>query len=224
MALFKRPLSLFRGVCPGCGAAMEADGSLLCRWCAIRVYPDGERLIGSRRVITAFNHSGVPREMIIRLKFAGERKLAGSIAALSLSSWRSVPGKGDTIVPVPTTAVRLRKRGYNQTELIAGEVASATGAVCKNLLRRRKGESQVGLSAAERYRNIRGKFSFRGTGDTPGRTWLFDDVMTTGATILECLAVLENAGVTGTTPIVVCFRKPDDEGIIQHGEVTNGGG
>lgn len=227
MALFKRPkkalLSLFRGICPGCGASLETGGPLLCPWCAARVYPDGARIVRDKRVLTAFHHSGVPRELILRLKFSGERKLASVLAELSLSAWRRTPSRGDTIVPVPTTPGRIRKRGYNQAELVARSVAASTGAFCANLLRRERSGSQVGLSAGERAENIRGKFSIAAEPVKRGRTWLLDDVMTTGATILECIAVLENAGVEKPIAAVVCFRKPEDESMIQGKEVNHGG-
>lgn len=227
MALSARPkkklLSLFSRKCPGCGASIELGSSILCRWCALRVYPDGERIIHGKRILTGFHHSGVLREMILRLKFGGERKLAGIIAELAVTGWKAVPRRGDIVIPVPSTAGRMRQRGYNQTRLIAGRVASLTGAVCMNLLLRSRGESQVGLSAEDRSENIKGKFSFAGKRALPNRTWLIDDVMTTGATILECIAVLEDAGVKNLTPAVVCFRKPEDESIIQVKEVNHGG-
>ncbi len=225
MALFKKQafLRFFRGVCPGCGASVEPQGPVLCPWCAIRIYPDGERVIHGKSVLTGFHHAGIPRELIIRLKFGGERKLAPVIAALSIAAWRRVPGRGDVVIPVPTTSSRIRKRGYNQTELIARAVTKATGAVCVNLLRRKKGDSQVGLTAEERAANIRGKFYLSGRPEQPGRIWVLDDVMTTGATMLECIAVLEDAGVKEPAAAVVCFRKPEDESIIQGKEVIYGG-
>ena len=227
MALFKKSkkafLRFFHGVCPGCGASMEPQGTLLCPWCAIRIYPDGERVIRGKSVLTAFHHAGIPRDLVIRLKFGGERKLAPVIAALCLSAWRDFPGRGDTVIPVPTTSSRIRKRGYNQAELIAKAVTRTTGAVCMNLLKRERGDSQVGLTAEERARNIRGKFSLSGRPEQTGRIWVLDDVMTTGATMLECIAVLEDAGMEKPSAAVVCFRKTEDESIIQGKEEYYGG-
>lgn len=202
---------------------MEDHGEVLCPWCSLRVYPDGERIVGGRRVLTAFHHSGVPREMIIRMKFYGERKLAGPLARLALASWRRTPVPGDAIVPVPSTGGRIRTRGYNQTDLLAAQLASLTGAEVRRLLKRRGGATQIGLGAGERTRNIRGAFTAVRARRPGGSIWLLDDVMTTGATMTECASVLEAALDAGVLPAAVCFRKPEDESIIQGKEVYHGG-
>lgn len=216
-------LSLFTRRCPGCGSPLAADSPLLCSWCSLRVYPDGERIVKGRTVLTAFHHSGVPRELIIRLKFNGERRLASKLAELSLHYWRRIPARGDMIVPVPSSGSRLRKRGYNQTALIASAVARSTGSCYRNILSRRAGGSQIGLSGSERLQNIRGQFTMTGNVRKPVRTWLLDDVMTTGATVSECSAILEDAGIPTVIAAVVCFRKTEDESIIHGKEVCNGG-
>jgi len=227
MALSQRAKKIFLNPfvrrCPGCGSPEVGDSAVLCAWCSLRVYPDGERIVLGRPVLTAFRHSGIPRELILRLKFSGERVLASSLARLSLLSWRRVPEKGDTIVPVPSARRRLRERGYNQAALIAGAVAGATGARLEKILTRRPGESQIGLSGRERIENIRGQFTLSGPAVFSGRTWLIDDVMTTGATITEISAVLEDAGIRRIIPAVVCFRNTEDESIIQGKEVDDGG-
>ncbi len=227
MAVSQEPeyafLNPFRKRCPGCGAALDVHRGLLCPWCSIRVYPVGRSFLRGRVVLVAFRHSGVPREMIIRLKFNGERKLAGPLARLSLDGWPMTPRRGDTLVPVPSTGKRIRERGYNQAALIAGHIAAATGASTGRMLKRIRGETQVGLTAGERKDNIRGNFVFSGFSGGSGRTWLIDDVMTTGATVSECLAVLEDAGLSEVVPAVVCFRKAGDESIIHGKEVDNGG-
>lgn len=216
-------LNPFRKRCPGCGASMDGQRGLLCPWCAIRVYPSGSSFYRGREVLAAFLHSGVPREMIIRLKFNGERKLAAPLARLSLGGWRRRPRRGDTLVPVPSTGRRIRERGYNQAALLTGVIAAATGACTGRMLKRVRGETQVGLTARERKDNIRGNFVFTGHSVPGGRTWLIDDVMTTGATLFECIAVLEDTGIDDVIPAVVCFRKAGDESIIHGKEVEDGG-
>ena len=128
----------------------------------------------------------------------------------------------DKVAP-SDSAILIQGESGTGKELIARAVTKATGAVCVNLLRRKKGDSQVGLTAEERAANIRGKFYLSGRPEQPGRIWVLDDVMTTGATMLECIAVLEDAGVKEPAAAVVCFRKPEDESIIQGKEVIYGG-
>ncbi len=90
------------------------------------------------------------------------------------------------------------------------------------MLKRVRGETQVGLNAGERRENIRGNFVFTGHSGPGGRTWLIDDVMTTGATLFECIAVLEDAGVEDVIPRGV-LSKAGDESIIHGKEVEDGG-
>lgn len=146
------------------------------------------------------------------------------------SSGQACPGElaqdpvpGDAIVPVPSTGGRIRTRGYNQTDLLAAQLASLTGAEVRRLLKRRGGATQIGLGAGERTRNIRGAFTAVRARRPGGSIWLLDDVMTTGATMTECASVLEDALDAGVLPAAVCFRKPEDESIIQGKEVYHGG-
>lgn len=214
-------LTLFSILCPGCGSRKDGFYPVLCPWCRIRVFPDGERSFPGGSALTAFHYSGVPRELVVRLKFGGERKLADPIAALALENWRAVPGSESLVIPVPTTRARLRKRGYNQAALIARKVASKTGASFTGALSRVCGDSQVGLSAAARKQNVKGAFKLADKLPGNADAWIVDDVMTTGATLSECVSILRSAGVRRVTCAVVCFQKPSDEGIIQDKEVDH---
>jgi ComF family protein len=99
-------------------------------------------------------------------------------------------------VPIPLHTKRMRERGYNQSERLAKGLADATGgSVAAHLLiRTRYTESQATKSREERHKNILDAFGT--TGSIPTAVWLVDDVMTTGATLKECIRVLRAAGVT----------------------------
>jgi len=119
------------------------------------------------------------------------------------------------ITYVPMYRKREKYRGFNQSEIIAKELAkkySAQGGlkvVC--LLKKIKDtEDQVNLNKEERVRNVRGSFRFVGVGATlvvarinkgnhkglPLRNILLvDDVYTTGATMRECCKVLKKSGI-----------------------------
>gem|GEM_PF-1992602 len=187
------------------------------------MFPDGSRFAGGTRVLTGFLHTGVVREMVLRLKYHGERHLSGKLAALALKSWEVSPVKGDTLIPVPSSRERLRKRGYNQAALLASAVAARTGAVSRNILVRERGESQTEISGARRIENVRGRFAMNGNHSFQGRVWLIDDVMTTGATITELVSTLSHHGIRDVLPAVVCFRKLAEESIIPGKEVDYAG-
>ena len=213
------PLSLLTHRCIGCGGRIKSGKSKFCAWCLIRMYPDGERWIGGQHVFTGFLHAGVVREMILRFKFDGERHLNRELALLTLSVWREAPSASDTVIAVPVSRRRFRQRGYNQAGLLAKAICRETGAVYKNILVRKSGQSQIEVPGASRVDNIRGKFALKPGSELKGKVWLIDDVMTTGSTITEIVSTLSDAGISEVQPGVVCFRKLDEESIIPCKEV-----
>jgi ComF family protein len=133
------------------------------------------------------------------LKYAGRRRAAGRLAEALLeeAAVRSLVATSDVLVPVPLSPRRLRERGFNQSALLAHEIARRAGkATCLDaLVRRFDTVPQAGLSAAARRKNVRDAFAVRRRGSVSGRTVvLVDDVLTTGATALACARRLEEAG------------------------------
>lgn len=102
----------------------------------------------------------------------------------------------DEIIPVPLHASRRRKRGYNQAEIIAEEIAGMTGIPVRSdvLFRIRKTVAQKRLGRAERAANLRGAFGASRRWKTGGNVLLIDDIYTTGATVERAAAVLKKAG------------------------------
>jgi len=105
----------------------------------------------------------------------------------------------DLIVPVPLHWWRLRQRGFNQSELLAREIARRWNAPFGRALRRTKATApQAGLTNAKRRANLRGALALRekyAGGVLKGaRILLVDDVITTGASAAVCAAVLKRAG------------------------------
>ena len=103
------------------------------------------------------------------------------------------------VIPVPLHPTKKRERGYNQSDFIAEGVRRVTGAkVFPSLLRRKKNTvTQTKLNIEERKENMTGAFivntHFR-SAIANCSFILVDDVITTGATILECARVLKHHG------------------------------
>lgn len=93
----------------------------------------------------------------------------------------------DLILPIPLHWTKKWKRGYNQSEMIAKGISSATGIPVDTRLRaRRPHRTQTSLSAEQRMLNTRGIFEIRDTSGLDGKhILLVDDVCTTGATLLS---------------------------------------
>jgi ComF family protein len=146
-----------------------------------------------------WNFRGLPREWIHALKYRDGEYLITDLEKIL----RQHPEWGNTLagailVPVPLHWRRLWQRDYNQSEAIARALSRASGSPVMALLRRRKNSpSQTQLSPNERRRNVEGAFALHrraGRVDRGRRLVLVDDVLTTGATVRECAAVLVRNG------------------------------
>lgn len=97
----------------------------------------------------------------------------------------------DTIVPVPLHWTRRIKRGYNQAEIIAKNVAKnlpSANVRPSLLVRNRRTRSQVLLGREQKNKNVQNAFNITATGNFPApkHILIVDDVFTTGATIAAC--------------------------------------
>lgn len=103
----------------------------------------------------------------------------------------------EAIVPVPLHPKKHKRRGFNQAEIIAKELAKEKGVefIEEALVKIKNTPPQTSLVAKERERNVRGTFHITRRERIAGKTVLLvDDVYTTGSTIRECCAVLKKGG------------------------------
>ncbi len=102
----------------------------------------------------------------------------------------------DYIVPLPLSAKRKRKRGYNQCDYIAEGISSVTGIpVLKDAVTRsRDNTTQTQKSREERWKNVEGIFSVTKPQLLCGKhILLVDDILTTGATLESCARSIQAA-------------------------------
>lgn len=144
------------------------------------------------RVIPYGLYEGVLAEVIHQYKFHGVRRLSKPLGNLLLHLDIQ---RADGIVPVPLSKKGLIKRGFNQSLLISRVIAKHTGIPLSmnSLFKTKDTPPQIGLSARERLTNLRNAFEVRG--DIRDLSLLLvDDVITTGATVMECSKMLMKAG------------------------------
>lgn len=166
---------------PQCGGC-ERIGSGLCDSCLPRLQRI-QRKLPTLNVSALGIYEGSLRRAILALK-SGRRDVAEAFAE---RLYATVPA--NLIVPVPTTAARRRERGFDGCELIA---RLAFEKVTAGLVQVR-GETQRGRDREERLVR-RQRFAWRGPQLAGTTVTLLDDVVTTGATLESCAAIVRDAG------------------------------
>ena len=173
---------------PRCGVCWQPIADRRCQQCR-RQQP----AFGAVRSVYAFG--GPARDLIHALKYSGVSAVAplmGEEMAGLLLRWAP---DVSTIVPVPMAGSRQRRRGYNQSDLLAREIGRLTGIpVVGRALVHRPGPSQVEQpDEAARRANVGDAFA-AGREPVGGGVLLVDDVLTTGATLDACARVLKSEG------------------------------
>ena len=206
-------------LCPSCDRALsEEDENGICAACADAL----DRLREKRQeldlsaerppegidyVHAAYPYDGQAKMLIRRLKFESVRAAA---VPLALEMAYLDAGEEELIVPVPTDALRRKKRGFNQSTLLAEHMAKTLGMPMREALERTKRRApQRGLDAEARKRNLAG--CMRADETVRGkRILLIDDVYTTGATVSEAARALREAGAIGVGVICAARTGHDD--------------
>ena len=140
---------------------------------------------------------GAGRSAIVSLKYRNRRPVAEQLALLMVRRLRLAgthQPRFDLVTWAPTSAARVRARGFDQAELIAREVARLLGLPCRRLLYRSHGTPQTGQGRRERLGAGGPTFRSRATRDGV-RVLVIDDVVTTGATLLAARDALLAAGI-----------------------------
>lgn len=111
----------------------------------------------------------------------------------------------DYVIPVPMHKARYRKRGYNQSKVLANQLCKRYNLTLRDdlLVRTKDTPQQARLDAQQRQRNL--KHAFKASNECAGKSFLLvDDVKTTGSTLKECAETLKKAGAVRVYAITAC--------------------
>lgn len=150
---------------------------------------------------------GVRRSLINTFKVDGVRR-AGRVLADDAVALVAQRFPGCTLVPIPPNPRARRRRGFDQTLLLAHTIRRGLAATCcavgvASLLVRRRGTAQKTLNKQQRARNLLGKLQVRRDRPVSGPVVLLDDVYTTGASLSAARSVLLATGVAIAGAVVI---------------------
>ena len=147
-----------------------------------------------------FNKGSRFQKLIHSLKYEGRSNIgieAGKMFGAEIRD--SVFNTVDIAAPVPLHRKKLRKRGYNQSEMIATGICKSLGIpLVADLLERTEfTDTQTRRSRYDRFTNVTGSFRLNESYDFRDKhVLLVDDVVTTGSTLEACAEVLLEGGYT----------------------------
>jgi len=128
-------------------------------------------------------------------------------ALMAAAFFKVCSHKNIVLVPVPLHKYRLWDRGFNQSALLAYEIAKLLDVRVVNcLVRCKHTRPQFGLSKTMRPINIKGAFRFKNKHflEITGKTVvLVDDIVATGSTLQECARTLKKAGIKDIWSLVL---------------------
>jgi ComF family protein len=196
-------------LCGACFASIDFIAPPICARLGVPLpYEAGEAALSAAaiarppvydRARAAARYSETMRALVQSFKYGDRHEGLKLFGRWLAKAGAELLADADLIVPVPLYPARLWWRRFNQSAMLAGEVTRLTGVPvdCFTLRRVRRTASQVGLSADQRRRNVRGAFKVERARREriKGKTIVvIDDVITTGATAEACARALKRAG------------------------------
>lgn len=177
--------------CPKCPGLLR-QGRLIHKICRRRSSLSG--------VLAVCFYESTSRKLISAFKYGFCKQLGPILSGLLAERINPYLSQFDLLVPVPLYPDRQLWRGYNQSILLGGKIPLK---LYPCLLRTRNSTAQATLNRKQRLNNLQKSFALLPGANVSGaRILLIDDVLTTGATLEACAAVLKQAGAESVTALV----------------------
>ncbi len=185
--------------CVVCGA----DDVLLCKHCDERLTPAPPLPPppGVDEARALFLYDEVGAAVLGALKYRNAHRL---VRLLGPRLAGIAPPGLDAVTWAPATPANRRRRGYDQGELLARDLARRLGVSCGRLLARGRDLAQVSRGRADRAAGPR----LRCRSPAPASVLVIDDVLTTGATVATAARCLRSGGAGRVEVLAVAWTPP----------------
>lgn len=194
---------IYPNICPCCEEIIDFDEDF-CDKCRNKlVLYEDDFIIENADYFTAYCvYEGKIRKSIKKFKYdpCGNSYYAFAFCIVQSLRRKQLTSFIDAVTFIPMTKEDRKKRGYNQTQLIAKEIHYLLDIPCIDILEKtRSTKEQKSLSAKERRLNVKDAFSIKNDKklkfDITGKCILvIDDLCTTGSTLSEASRVLKESG------------------------------
>ncbi len=199
--------------CPICGMPLYNRKEIICLNCEVKLPLTGfaketgnqvEQLFWGRvpllgaTALFRFEKGSRYQSLLHLLKYKGRKDIGfflGKLLGQELKD--TIYSSADVIIPVPLHPAKERKRGYNQSEIIAEGISHIMEIPINTTMLSRciNTASQTRKNRIERWENMKDVFHLHTIPEAGLRVLLVDDVITTGATMEACALILtEDAG------------------------------
>lgn len=194
-----------------CGICGKVNSKSLCNKCEIELKKQQDMNIIDigyeledkyfNELIYVFKYEGKVRELILDYKFNEKSYLYLTFVNFLIKNEKIFEKiqNYDTIVPVPISEKRLKARGYNQSLLIAREIANQLNLELLNncLIKTKNIVEQSKLNRDDRIQNVKGVYDIKNKQLIKNKKiLLIDDIYTTGSTVNECSKILRQGSPT----------------------------
>jgi len=193
-------------ICPACGMSLMYGEKVICTECLIHLpksnyhnFEDnpvakvfwGRVQLGFATAFYVFEKGSKYQKLIHKMKYKGQKEIGTELGKmfgedLKSTSFQSV----DNLIPVPLHPKKLKKRGFNQAELIANGLGESMNKPIdiQSLTRIVANPTQTRKNRIERWQNVSGIFEVKNPENMHNKHLLLvDDVLTTGATLEACV-------------------------------------
>lgn len=192
---------LIEKTCPICGKFVKNYG--LCEDCLdlIKKNPNYYYDIdGLDDLLVSSTYSGIMRKLIIDFKFKGKLSYGEIISEIMIEKLLKNNLEEEVITFVPMYKSRERERGYNQSKILAENIAKKLDLRCIDVFSKIKDTKfQVGLKKDQRQINLKDAFKVT---KVPEKIIIVDDVITTGTTISELVKIAKKSGIKKVTALI----------------------